>query len=208
MISPHELLWLLRKQVGKSTAVVKHENPFRVLVSTVLSQRTRDSNTSQASKKLFSKYSTPAELAEASIDEIELLIRKSGFYRVKARYIKQISEQIVEKFDGRTPNEIGDLVSLPGVGRKTANCVLVYGFNRPAIPVDVHVHRISNRLGVVSTETPDKTELALQKFLPKKYWVEINHLLVRHGQRTCLPRNPKCGECLLRRNCDYGRGKQ
>ena len=207
MLSADELLWMLRKQIKLDEAVVKHEDPFRVLVSTVLSQRTKDANTAKASKKLFSEYSTPKKISEAPIEEIERLIRKSGFYRVKARYIKGIAQRIVEDFDGKTPESVDDLVSLPGVGRKTANCVLVYGFSKPAIPVDVHVHRISNRLGIISTKTPEDSERALEEFLPRKYWIEINHLLVRHGQRTCLPRKPRCDECLLKRRCDYGRSQ-
>jgi endonuclease-3 len=208
MLASQELLWLLRKQVKKDDAVVKHEDPFHVLVSTVLSQRTRDENTVKASKSLFAEFSTPKQIAEAPISEIERLIRKSGFYRVKARYVKRIAEIIVEEYSGRTPDKVSDLVSLPGVGRKTANCVLVYGFRKPAIPVDVHVHRISNRLGIVNTKTPERTELELEKFLPRKFWIEINHLMVRHGQKTCLPRNPKCGECLLKSKCDYGRSQK
>ena len=208
MLASHELLWLLRKQVKRDKAVVKHEDPFRVLVSTVLSQRTRDENTAKASRALFSKYSTPEQIANAPLSEIERLIRKSGFYRVKAKYVKNISQRIMDKYGGVTPDSVDELVSLPGVGRKTANCVLVYGFNKPAIPVDVHVHRISNRLGIVNTVDPEKTELALQKFLPEKFWIEINHLMVRHGQKTCLPRHPKCGECLLKSKCDYGRDQK
>ncbi|MBR9679252.1 MAG: endonuclease III [Nanoarchaeota archaeon] len=208
MVTAQELLWLLKRQVKMDKPVVKHENPFKVLISTVISQRTRDENTAKASGKLFSKYSTPQELSEAPVEVIENLIKNSGYFRVKANYVKKISEMIVRDFGGVTPSTVDELLVLPGVGRKTANCVLVYGFEKPAIPVDVHVHRISNRIGIIKTETPDDSEVALEKFLPEKYWIEINQLMVRHGQQTCLPRNPKCSVCLLERKCVYGRNQK
>lgn len=176
-------------------------DPFQVLISTVLSQRTKDANTEKASKALFSRFKTPRQLANADIRQIERMIRPSGFYKTKARRIKRISQIILEEYKGRVPKTIGRLLSLPGVGRKTANCVLVFAYRQPAIPVDTHVHRISNRLGIVRTKTPEKTEMELVRKIPKGYWIDLNELLVTHGQRTCLPRKPRCSICPIARWC-------
>lgn len=196
---------ILKEEIGTSWAVVWDTNPFKVLISTVLSQRTKDANTEKASSRLFKRFKNPKQLADANIRTIETLIKPSGFYKVKAERIREISRRLVEDFDGRVPEDLENLLSLPGVGRKTANCVLVYAYNKPAIPVDTHVHRISNRLGWVKTKTPEQTEEELAKVLPKGYWIEINELLVKYGQRVCLPRNPKCAICRIREYCDYGR---
>ena len=176
-------------------------DPFRVLISTVLSQRTKDANTEKASSALFSRFKTPRQLADADIRKIERLVRPSGFYKVKARRIKSISRIIIEKFEGKVPEDINKLLSLPGVGRKTANCVLVFAYRQPAIPVDTHVHRISNRLGIVGTKTPEKTETELMKRIPKGYWIDLNELLVTHGQNICLPRKPHCSICPIKKYC-------
>lgn len=199
------IMRLLEEAVGGEGAVVWSDDPFFVLVSTVLSQRTRDENTRRASEKLFKVYKTPSELAIAPLKRIEALIKEAGFYRVKAKYVKELSKAIAEDFDGRTPDNIEDLITLPGVGRKTANCVLVYGFNKPAIPVDTHVHRISNRLGWVESRTPEETEKQLEKKIPKKYWIKLNNLMVKFGQKVCQPIKPKCGKCPLKKHCKYGR---
>ncbi|MEM4245053.1 MAG: endonuclease III [Candidatus Nanoarchaeia archaeon] len=199
------------KDVPKIIQAIKHHvsyrkrksNPFEVLIFTVLSQRTRDENTEKASQQLFSKFNTPSKLADAEIKEVERLIRPSGFFKVKARYVKAISKEIVRRFDGKVPNKLEDLLSLPGVGRKTANCTLVYGFNVPAIPVDTHCHRIPNRIGLIKTKTPEQSEFALMKVIPKKYWIKFNDLIVKFGQNVCLPINPKCGICKVAPYCDY-----
>ncbi len=170
---------------------------FRVLIATVLSQRTRDEITDRASEKLFSKYSSAAPLANADVADIEELIREVGFYRMKAPRVKEIARIISNDLKGKVPDDMETLLSLPGVGRKTANCVLVYGFHKDAIAVDTHVHRISNRLGIVSTKTPEETEIRLREVLPKKYWGSINELLVRFGRETCRPVAPRCGVCVL-----------
>lgn len=177
------------------------QDPFKILISTILSARTRDENTRQATITLFSKYKTPEEIANAEPSELEELIFKTGFYRVKAQRIKEVSKNILENFDGNVPNNYEDLVSLPGVGSKTANCVLVYAFKYPAIPVDTHVHRISNRLQWVQTEKPEQTEGQLKSKIPRDQWIRINRLLVRFGQQICLPNNPKCEVCPIERNC-------
>ncbi|MFQ6051952.1 MAG: endonuclease III [Candidatus Hydrothermarchaeota archaeon] len=179
------------------------EDPFKVLIFTILSARTRDENTEKAIDNLFSVYDTPERIANASEKDLEDLIRPSGFYRVKARRIKEVSNAILERYEGKVPDTLDELLSLPGVGRKTANCVLVYGFKKEAIPVDTHVHRISNRLGIVKTKYPEMTEEELMKRVPRKFWVYINDLFVKHGQEICKPIKPRCDECMLTDICDY-----
>ncbi len=194
----------MRRKVG-GKAVVWNEDPFRVLISTVLSQRTKDENTAKASEALFAKYDTPEKLADADTDDVERLIKPSGFYKVKAARIQGISRDLIERFGGKVPREREKLITLDGVGPKTAGCVQVYGFDDDALPVDTHVHRISNRLGLVKTKTPEETEPALKKAVPRKYWKEINILMVRYGQQVCFPRNPDCPECGLQGICAHYR---
>lgn len=177
-------------------------NPYRVLIRTILSQRTRDENTDQASTFLFSKYKNVHEIAEADVQDIEELIRPAGFYHVKAQRIKEVSLILLDEFGGEVPGNIPELLSLPGVGRKTANCVLVYGFNKPAICVDVHVHRISNRIGLVETKNPEQTEEALKNLVPIKYWLEINDLMVQFGQTICKPISPLHNICPINDCCN------
>jgi endonuclease III len=186
-----------------SLRIFEDSDPFRVLIRTILSQRTRDENTDAASALLFSKFSTPESIAYAPVDEVELLIKKSGFYHVKARRVKEVSRIIHEDYNDVVPDNLKELLSLPGVGRKTANCVLVYGFHEDAIPVDVHVHRISNRIGLVNTKNPDETELELMKVIPKKYWLPLNDLFVQFGQTICRPIGPKHEICPIAEVCDY-----
>ncbi len=180
------------------------KDPFKVLISTILSQRTRDENTQKASVALFEQFDTPEELAHADLAAIEELIRPSGFYRVKARRIQAVARQILEKYNGKVPSDMKELLSLTGVGRKTANCVLVYGFGIPAIPVDVHVHRIANRLNLVETKTPEETERQLMAVLPPTEWIAVNKMLVTFGRNVCKPRNPLCGQCFLSDVCPTG----
>ncbi|MFX0031823.1 MAG: endonuclease III domain-containing protein [Candidatus Hodarchaeota archaeon] len=179
----------------------KKQDPFKILISTILSARTRDSNTKEATETLFSKYNTPQQIADADIEELEQLVYKSGFYRVKAVRIKEVSKLIVEEFNSEVPNNLEELLRLPGIGSKTANCVLVYAFKIPAIPVDTHVHRISNRLGWVKTRNTMDTEKELKELIPKSEWIRVNRLLVRFGQEICLPNNPKCKICPLSNSC-------
>lgn len=183
------------------------KDPFRALIATVLSQRTRDEVTDRASEKLFAKYGTPAALASADIGDIEELIREVGFYRIKAPRIKEIARIINNDFKGKVPSDMDTLLSLPGVGRKTANCTLVYGFGKDAVAVDTHVHRISNRLGLVKTKTPEETELKLRETLPRKHWKHINELLVRFGQDICRPVGPKCSICPILELCPSNKNK-
>jgi endonuclease-3 len=178
-------------------------DPFRILIGTILSHRTRDENTTRATENLFSRYTTPSQLAAADPNVVRRLIKPSGFYNMKTRNIMIASRQLVDEFGGEVPDNEEDLLKLHSVGRKTANCVLVYAFNKPAIPVDTHVHRISNRLGLVKTVKPEETEAELVRTVPKRYWLELNDLFVRFGQTTCKPIGPRCKQCTLQNSCKY-----
>jgi len=182
---------------------VPSSSPFEVLIATILSQRTKDVNTHRASKELFKNYRTPKELAQAPLDHIKEIIHVTGFYNVKAQRVKEVARIIHEDHNDTVPDDLKELLELPGVGRKTANCVLVYGFGEPAIPVDTHVHRISNRLGIADAKTPEETEEQLVKSMPKRYWIEINKLMVEFGKEICRPRNPRCDACPLTDMCKY-----
>jgi len=179
----------------------QRNDPFKILISTILSARTRDSSTEEVTKKLFSRYKTPQDISNANIEILEKLVHKSGFYKVKAARIKEVSRIIAEDYVGKVPTDFDELISLPGVGAKTANCVLVYAFNIPAIPVDTHVHRIPNRLGWIKTTKPEQTEKRLKEIIPKSQWIRVNRLFVRFGQEICLPIHPKCESCLLNTTC-------
>ena len=180
-----------------------NNDPYKVLVRTILSQRTRDENTDQATKNLFGKYKDIYEVVDALTEDVEELIRCSGFYRVKAARIKEVSRILIDQYGGEVPDNLKELVELPGVGRKTANCVLVYAFELPAIPVDTHVHRISNRIGLVNTKTPEQTEVELAKIAPKELWIKLNDLMVQFGQTICKPMSPQCEMCPISDICDY-----
>jgi endonuclease III len=178
-------------------------DPFKILIGTILSARTRDENTTRVVNKLFARFRTPQDLVAADIEEIKNIIHSIGFYNIKAERIKQVSQMLISKFGGKVPCEINQLLELPGVGRKTANCVLVYAFDKPAIPVDVHVHRISNRLGLVHTKMPEQTELELSKLIDRRLWTKVNDTFVKYGQNICLPIKPNCKACDLKRMCQY-----
>jgi endonuclease-3 len=178
-------------------------DPFHVLISTVLSQRTKDANTYAASAALFKEYDTPEDIAKAPLDKIIRLVRPAGFPETKARAIKEIAKRVHEDMGGEVPKDMDALLSLPMVGRKTANCVLAYAFHEPAVCVDTHVHRISNRIGLVRTSDPEATEMALMREVPRDLWIDVNSLLVTFGQTICLPRNPRCTRCPVAPHCDY-----
>jgi endonuclease III len=180
-------------------------DPFKILIGTILSARTRDESTTKIVHDLFLRFRNSKELADASLEEIKKIIRSIGFYNVKAERIQDVSRIITKEYKGKVPQSLEDLLQLPGVGRKTANCVLVYGFNKPAIPVDVHVHRISNRLGIVNTKTPEMTEIELANATSRRIWTRINNTFVMYGQNICLPRNPRCNLCQLKNDCNYYR---
>lgn len=181
--------------------------PFSILIGTMLSARTKDENTTKVVKKLFSKYKSARQLAKAKIKDVEKIIKSIGFYHVKSKRIIEVATIIDSQYKGRVPSDLEELIKLPGVGRKTANCVLVYGFEKPAIPVDTHVHRISNRLGLVDTKTPEETEMELMKKIPKKFWLEINDVFVMYGQNICKPISPLCNVCKIKSFCKYYKTK-
>ncbi len=203
-----KVLEILEKEFPKWKAPVvslmaqQTKDPFRILISTIISLRTKDEVTAEASKRLFSVAKTPEEIFKLSEEEIAKLIYPAGFYKNKAKTIKEISKIILEKYNGKVPNTLEELLKFKGVGRKTANLVLSEGFNKPAICVDVHVHRISNRLGFIKTKTPEETEFALMKKLPEKYWNKINKLLVGFGQTICKPVSPYCSKCPVEKFCE------
>ena len=178
------------------------EDPFRVLISTMLSAQTRDPVTHAASTRLFKIARTPRTLAALPRARVQRLIYPVSFYRVKSHTVREASRQIMERFGGRVPNRMEDLLTLPGVGRKTAHLVLLLSHaSRENICVDTHVHRISNRLGWVTTRTPDQTEQALYKVVPKRFWPDVNLYLVTWGQNVCKPVYPRCGACVVERHC-------
>ncbi|NOK78443.1 MAG: endonuclease III [Chloroflexi bacterium AL-W] len=177
------------------------QSPFRVLIATILSLRTKDTMTAVVAPKLFAVADTPAAMVELSEERLAELIYPVGFYRNKARSIRQVCAILLAQYDGNVPNDLGALLALPGVGRKTANLVLTAGFGLPGICVDTHVHRICNRWGYVQTKTPDDTEFALRDKLPEEYWMEINNLLVTLGQNICHPTSPRCSVCPIAEWC-------
>lgn len=184
------------------------KEPFKVLISCVLSLRTKDEVTRKASEKLFRIADTPEKLSALSIDEIERAIYPVGFYKTKARRIKEISKILIEKYGSRVPDDFNELLKLKGVGRKTANIVMVYGFGKEGLPIDTHCHRIPNRLGWIKTKNPEETEKALRELIPKKHWFEFNDLFVKFGQNICKPVKPLCNICLINKYCKYYQKKQ
>ena len=194
------ILETLKKRYGIRK---RKRDPFRTLISTILSQRTRDEQTEKATKRLLEKYPNAEDLAYGDVEEIERRIKGVGFYREKAKKIKEVARVIHGVYGNRVPDDLEDLLKLPGVGRKTANCVLLYGYNISALPVDTHVHRVSNRIGLVRTDSPDETELELKKILPEELWSNINELFIDFGREICKPIGPKCPECFFNDFCEY-----
>ncbi len=183
-------------EVGKAT-----RDPFQILISCLLSLRTKDEVTGQASARLFARARTPQQLLNLPLAKIRKLIYPVGFYRTKALRIHQICQHLIGRFQGKVPNRLEELLTLPGVGRKTANLVVTVAFKKLGICVDTHVHRISNRLGYVRTKTPEQTEMALRGKLPKRHWISYNDLLVAFGQTICRPISPWCSRCPVERRC-------
>jgi endonuclease-3 len=205
--SIHRIVQLLREEVDRLrepavTRVSRQRDPFKVLISCVISLRTKDEVTGEASARLFEAADTAERMAELPESRIEELIYPAGFYRVKARNIREISRRVTGEYSGRVPDTIDELLTLPGVGRKTANLVVSMGYGKPGICVDTHVHRISNRFGYVRTRTPKETEFVLREKLPPEYWMDFNDLLVTYGQNICTPVSPRCSICRLQPLCD------
>jgi endonuclease III len=191
------------------TQISRKKNPFRVLVSCILSLRTRDEVTDAASQRLFALANSPEKLSSLKKDVIEKAIYPAAFYRNKAETLSNLCRELIHRFEGAVPDTLEELLSFKGVGRKTANLTLTLGHGKPGICVDTHVHRICNRWGYVATKNPDATEMALRKKLPKKYWIEINDLLVSFGQNICKPVSPLCSQCCVSDFCPkIGVGKR
>ncbi|ADC47426.1 endonuclease III Nth [Methanobrevibacter ruminantium M1] len=178
-------------------------DPYKVLIRTILSQRTRDENTDQAANALFEVYPDIYAVADAPVEHVQELIKPAGFYRVKAARILEVSRILIDQYGGEVPREMDEMLKLPGVGRKTANCVIVFAFQDAAIPVDTHVHRISNRWGIADTKDPEETEQVLMEKVPKDLWVDLNDLMVQFGQTICRPIGPQCDKCPISDLCDY-----
>ncbi|TXJ55253.1 endonuclease III domain-containing protein [Brachyspira aalborgi] len=187
--------------------LVTNRDAYKILISTMLSLRTKDSTTRDASMRLFEKAGNPKDMLKLSEEKIAKLIYPVGFYRVKAKNILEVSKTIIDDYNGKVPDEIDELLKLRGVGRKVANLVITEAFDKYGICVDTHVHRISNRFGYVSTKKPEQTEFALRKKLPKKYWRVYNDTLVIYGQNLCKPINPLCNQCSVSKYCDYFKNK-
>lgn len=203
----HTAVAILREEYPKwrkpAVTVVADEgrSPFKVLVSCIISLRTKDEVTSQASARLFGHAATPEAMQKLPVEEIAGLIYPAGFYHNKAEQIREIAQRLVADYGGEVPDDIDELLSFKGVGRKTANLVITLGFGKQGICVDTHVHRICNRWGYVATRSPEETEMALRSILPQEYWIEINDLLVAFGQNHCVPVSPHCSTCRLAALC-------
>ena len=205
----HQIIPILREAAqGWAPALVddkgsKHEwGPYQILIATILSLRTKDTLTAVVAPRLFAVADNPHDMIAHSAEKIAEIIYPVGFYRNKAKSILDISHQLIDEYDGQVPDDLDELLKLPGVGRKTANLVLTAGFNKLGICVDIHVHRISNRWGYVQTKTPEKTEFALREKLPQEYWIEYNGLLVSMGQNLCTPTSPWCSKCPVFTFCE------
>ena len=202
------IIKILKKELAVGTMpVVSHlaenqRDPFVILISTLLSLRTKDEVTAEATDRLFALASTPEEMLSVPVNKIARTIFPVGFYRVKAKNIHHVCRELIERFDSRVPDNLDDLLNIKGVGRKTANLVVSLAYGKDAICVDTHVHRISNRLGYVKTKTPDETEFALRAKLPRRHWIIYNTIMVAFGRKTCRPVSPLCSRCPVNKYCD------
>ena len=204
-----EIFSILKKEMKKYNPPVSSikkwnevpKTPFTVLISCILSLRTKDEVTDKASIQLLKKFNTPKQILKLSEKQIQELIYPVGFYKTKAERIKELSKTLIENYGEKVPENIDELLKLKGVGRKTANIVLVYGHHKTGLPIDTHCNRIPNRIGWVKTKTPDETEKELRKILPKKYWYDFNHLFVGFGQTICVPISPFCSKCPINNYC-------
>jgi len=200
-----KVLSILRREVKKYkepiVGIYARQSPFHVLISTLLSLRTKDKTTLEACGRLFAVADTPDKIVKLPTAKIEKLIYPVGFYKNKAKTLQHVCGILLKEYDGQTPDDLDKLLAMKGIGRKTANLVVTLGFNKPGICVDVHVHRITNRWGYIKTKVPDESELKLREVLPKKHWIEINDILVCYGQNLCLPVSPFCSRCPIAHYC-------
>jgi len=202
MNKPLEIIKRLKKEYGNPGTALKHKNPWELLVATVLSAQCTDERVNKVTPLLFKKFPDAKAMAKADLEEIEKLVRSTGFYKQKAKRLKAIAKKVIEDYNGKVPDSMEELVKLPGVARKTANIVLSYGFGKiEGIAVDTHVRRISYRLGLTKNKDPAKIEKDLMKEFDKKYWILVNSLLIQHGREVCKARKPACEECVLRDLC-------
>ena len=202
-----KIMRALEKQYGKTCSEITksgNKKVFGLLIHTVLAARNTDKNADAAAKELFSRYNTPGQIASAPLPDIRKRIKRGVFFNVKAKNIKKLCSILSKKYSSKVPDTMSELVALPGVGRKTANIVLTYGFGKTeGIAVDTHVFRTTNRIGIVNEKTPEKTEKTLLKVVPRKYWQDFNHMFVLHGREICKARKPLCNRCVLKNQCDY-----
>lgn len=200
-IRARKIFDILKAEYPDAKIALDFSNPFQLLIATILSAQCTDQRVNIVTKDLFKKYKSPKDFLSVSNEELEKDIFSTGFYKQKAKSIKDCCRELVEKYDGKVPNDFNELVKLPGVGRKTASVVAGNAFGIPAIAVDTHVRRLSNLLGFVDTDNPDKIEMRLKELLPENYWILSSHLLATHGRKVCIARRPKCGQCVIAKYC-------
>ncbi len=199
-----KIIKILSKEIPNSTIALKFSNPLELLIATILSAQCTDVKVNQVTENLFKKHRTARDYAESDLAELEKEIRPTGFYRNKAKSIQKCCQELEKRFDGKIPRVLEDLVTLPGVGRKTANVILGNVFGIPGITVDTHVNRVSQRIGLTKNNDPVKIEFDLMEIVPKEEWTHFSNLLIWHGRKTCVARKPLCEICPIRKECDYG----
>jgi len=199
-----EIIKILSKEIPDSRIALRSSNPLELLIATILSAQCTDVKVNQVTVALFKKYRSAKEYAKANLTELEEDVRPTGFYRNKAKSIQKCCQELAARFGGEVPRTLEELVTLPGVGRKTANVILGNAFGIPGIVVDTHVHRVSQRIGLTKNDDPTKIEFDLMEIVPKEEWLHFSNLLVWHGRRTCVARKPLCEKCTIRKLCDYG----
>jgi len=199
-----KIIRILSKEIPDAPIALKFSNPLQLLIATILSAQCTDVKVNQVTPDLFKKYRTARDFAESNLATLEEEIRPTGFYRNKAKSLQKCCQELVKRFGGEVPKTLDDLVTLPGVGRKTANVLLGNAFGIPGIAVDTHVHRVSRRIGLTKNDDPVKIEFDLMETVPKEEWTHFSNLLIWHGRKTCVARKPLCGICPIRKECDYG----
>lgn len=198
-----EIIKILSKEIPNSKIALNYSNPFELLIATILSAQCTDVKVNQVTSNLFKKYKSPKDFVNLSLEKLEEEIRPTGFYKNKAKSIKECCKALIERFGGKVPQTLEELVTLPGVGRKTANVILGNAYGVPGIVVDTHVHRVSKRIGLTENDDPTKIEFDLMEIVPKEEWTHFSNLLIWHGRRTCIAKKPLCNNCSILKYCDY-----